>query len=1232
MTLYSFSKKISSLQTITSILLLCITSHTLAVDYPVNRDYGNKGDFMSKHGTEFGRTAILMPVGPMLINLPEAPGTTSDTFLDPETGEPIDGVASNNRARDTAWDLSDLTNPTLFRQLTCDTDDCNPGQPISAHATVVRFDETLGPLLYGRNSGNLSHHPDLIGTEGELNPNDNYYSWGYEPISYLHMTAPYYARKYWQYDYDNQGLFMIRDTSKPLDVVGPINRWTVEGIPELEELFGPTNLGVWLGEPIISWDHLSLTGVTGFSTWLGNLLVVSSDQQSTGMAIYDVSGFKEGRAPRLLSEFKDMRTEPDGNEVGVGGYWVEAYGASKMVFSARARDGVDVPRRENPSLFIMDFLDPENPYVSCEIFFEQDKNDASDGDGSTDPMYINFQDEYAYLDHFQVNMELCEQYFDDGVISKAEFSEIVYKFDDIANHCDSSQYFRPIGQVGIFGGYDWWETDDINEQGMCFFVTSNVADTKAPYIAGHRPLANQTGVPIDTFIHVHIPETLRTETVENSITVTNLSNNETVEFRYQLAHTGIISVWPDANLSANTTYEVNVEGIQDFMGNTMVDYSFSFTTNDGDLLNGATPGLPVDAVEESAVIPSYSGSAYYPNKSSQVSCPTTTHDEDVWVVNPDNDTVALISQSIDGASLEKSHAYRKEIKVNYEAPTSVAQAGDLHVVTYRDDDKVIFFNTEGMPQFSLDTGHGTQPVSVITHNNFAYVALYASGEVVKIDITNKQITSRLYVGPMPKAMALYGNRLLVTRFISALDHGSVYDINIEGNMTHTRTIVVNKVLIPDDIDSGSGVPNYLRSIVIDAEGAFAYITANKANTDRGTRAGNTINSEALDDDNTVRSILITLDLTNNRDANTDPTTRENAIDLDNVADPSGITYLANPLVRVVALQGNNVVMLTNEDVNTTARFGVGGAPQEMCANVRTLYVKNFADRTLSAIDVSTYLHNGNINPQVETIATVTNETLSDEELRGLQLFYHSSIPEMGREGYMSCASCHDGSGHDGRTWDLTSMGEGLRNTLSLNGSSGTRFGDLHWSGNFDEVQDFELQIERLNGGEGLIQGITFGTSDNPITHTSAGQSDDLDALAAYVNGLGKLRVKRSPYREYSGDLNASAQRGEQVFADKNCASCHQNNSFRDGLMHDVGTIVSHSGARLGGILSAIRTPTLIELWDSAPYFHSGSATSLSQVLATGEHAVELSNTEQADLIQFLLSIDREMYIDDEVQN
>jgi hypothetical protein len=83
---------------------------------------------------------------------------------------------------------------------------------------------------------------------------------------------------------------------------------------------------------------------------------------------------------------------------------------------------------------------------------------------------------------------------------------------------------------------------------------------------------------------------------------------------------------------------------------------------------------------------------------------------------------------------------------------------------------------------------------------------------------------------------------------------------------------------------------------------------------------------------------------------------------------------------------------------------------------------------------------------------------------------------------MSCASCHNDGGTDGRTWDLTGMGEGLRNTASLRGRAAMGQGFLHWSANFDELQDFEGQIRTLAGGTGLMSDADFGagTRSQPL--------------------------------------------------------------------------------------------------------------------------------------------------------
>ena len=103
------------------------------------------------------------------------------------------------------------------------------------------------------------------------------------------------------------------------------------------------------------------------------------------------------------------------------------------------------------------------------------------------------------------------------------------------------------------------------------------------------------------------------------------------------------------------------------------------------------------------------------------------------------------------------------------------------------------------------------------------------------------------------------------------------------------------------------------------------------------------------------------------------------------------------------------------------------------------------------------------------------------ELR-LELLHPGFDPRLARDRYMSCASCHNEGGEDGRVWDLTHLGEGLRNTIALNGRSAGSL-PLHWSGNFDEIQDFEGQIRTLAGGRGLLDDSYF---DQPGYHDPLG--------------------------------------------------------------------------------------------------------------------------------------------------
>ena len=117
-------------------------------------------------------------------------------------------------------------------------------------------------------------------------------------------------------------------------------------------------------------------------------------------------------------------------------------------------------------------------------------------------------------------------------------------------------------------------------------------------------------------------------------------------------------------------------------------------------------------------------------------------------------------------------------------------------------------------------------------------------------------------------------------------------------------------------------------------------------------------------------------------------------------------------------------------------------------------------------------------------------------------------------------------------------------------------------------------------------------------------------------------------------MRAAAARGAVLFTDPalRCTTCHPPPTFTisrlpGGQLVDVGTLTAASGQRLGGPLEGIDVPTLIGLWDGAPYFHDGSASTLRDVFR-GRASLEamltagLDDRQLDDLLAYLQSLDQ----------
>ena len=88
-----------------------------------------------------------------------------------------------------------------------------------------------------------------------------------------------------------------------------------------------------------------------------------------------------------------------------------------------------------------------------------------------------------------------------------------------------------------------------------------------------------------------------------------------------------------------------------------------------------------------------------------------------------------------------------------------------------------------------------------------------------------------------------------------------------------------------------------------------------------------------------------------------------------------------------------------------------------------------------------------------------------------------------------------------------------------------------------------------------------------------------------------------------------------------CVTCHPPPLFTDQMKHDVGTATPDE--KIGSLYD---TPSLRGLYDSAPYFHDGSAATLRETLTRpsegSEHDVskQLDESEIRELIAFLMAL------------
>ena len=983
---------------------------------------------------------------------------------------------------------------------------------------------------------------------------------------------------------------------------------------------------------------------------IGNLLFLTPGDNGEGMSVWDIG---DPANPVLLDVLSDNINQYSNGWQVWRNYIVLSLG-----------DRINGPDRDSNAL-VIDYSDPTDLKVAFTLPFD-----------TTRGRYMQFQDEFMFVGRGNVGYKI--NMLNQEVVQTFETATDEEWFGDFQ--------WEPLGHLLVISSSEAGGDDETH-----IFAHQDGLDSNPPSVGYHLPVDGATNQPVTTVIGLVINETLDDITINDQTIQVKPVSGDSISGTVVSTQHDVINFVPNSPLLADTTYEVLLvaNGIRDVAGNGIEEYSFQFSTGSEIIASGrpqiqqisTSPNSPIEVGQNilftvtatdpdgdpleyqfdfgdgtsvttwntsnqnnhvfafvgtynivikvrdsnqntvtetlSMVVQDVAGPVA-PQSNVIISSSTLNR---VWTVNPDNDSLTAIN----------SNTFDSVYEVNVcQRPSSLALDQSSQIwITCQDDDKLVIVNaTTGVQINELSLGRGSAPTNIVISLDglTAYVAESGSQSLSKISTSSLSVTQTLSLTNQPQALALTtdGSTLYVTRFLADKNGNTVWKIETN-SLTLSQSIALEAdTTTPDSSSRGRGVFNYLNSIALNSSGDRAWLPATKSNVFRGQfLEGTDLNFE-----NTARAAITSLNLTNDQEL------VSQRVDIDNHSQPSSVTLGSGSALLFTTMRGNDrLIVLDSLTGDEIMRTDTGKAPDGIVIDSATsrIFVKNFLSRDISVFDGSNLLSNGQAElPLLATVSTVSNETLTSEVLLGKQVFYNARDLRMSEEGYISCSTCHLNGDQDGQVWDSTQLGEGMRNTTSLMGRRGMGHGLVHWSGNFDEIQDFEHPIRAQFGGQGFLSNSEFnrGTTSSPLGDRKAGYSAELDALASYVTSLDTFA--KSPYREANGSLTAQGLAGKDLFTNLSCQMCHQGNDFTDsntGRFHDVGTIIPSSGERLGQSLLGVDTPTLRGIWKTAPYLHDGSAATLGDVLTTkntdDQHGMvsTLTAGQRQDLISYLKQID-----------
>ncbi len=312
-------------------------------------------------------------------------------------------------------------------------------------------------------------------------------------------------------------------------------------------------------------------------------------------------------------------------------------------------------------------------------------------------------------------------------------------------------------------------------------------------------------------------------------------------------------------------------------------------------------------------------------------------------------------------------------------------------------------------------------------------------------------------------------------------------------------------------------------------------------------------------------------------------------------DPSG-TYVSTTVVDVP----NDLTFLVDlrQRIRLRKRWMPGAAqdkerlvngPRGLDVIGSKVYIANYFGDLITMVDLDSKLYD-----KVSLIPLGPEPELT--MVRRGNMYFHDA--DICFQQWQSCSSCHPNARVDGLNWDL--LNDDIGNPKNVK--------SMLLAHKTPPAMSFGIRTTAEDAVRAGIRHIQFAV---PPEEDKVPESID--------EYLKSLEPVPSPHL-VDGKLSEAAERGKVLFDTLGCAECHPAPLYTDQQLHDVGSRGPYDRR------DDFDTPTLVEVWRTAPYLHDGHFANLKDLFKIGKHddqggSVEsLSDEELNDLVEYLLSL------------